>query len=67
MFNESSEITVTWLRYLNYHIGYLFLPYQISELLVLLADKMVGIPGLLTTASTNPVELQDANYPGSDS
>lgn len=63
MFNKPGEITVTWLRYLNHHIGYLFVPYQISDVLVLLADKMVG-SDLLTTASINPTGcgLQPNDY-----
>lgn len=62
MFNKPGEITVAWLRYLNYHIGYLFLPYQISEVLVLLAHKMVDHSDMLSTAFIEPIGSQDATY-----
>ena len=40
---HAGEVTVAWLRYLNCYIGYLFLPFQVSEVLVLLANKKVGL------------------------
>ena len=39
---HASEVTVSWLRFLNFHIGYFFLPFHVSEVLVLLANKKVG-------------------------
>ena len=47
------KVTVTWLRYLNFDIGVLFLPYLLGEIIPLLADKEKRKPASIPIKARN--------------
>ena len=54
-------VTITWLRYLNFHIGAVFLPFQVAEILELLVDESRNESGQYRTRRTAENEPTDSS------